>query len=183
MTFLLPPGIKGLNSLIDPEFQVFFHAHRNHILLRESSLKHIFVNTLLLNQLSIWNFAGFHEAPKYKKTRLIMYAKFTILSWVGGRLFFIMFSFLGRTRVIIYWYNTFNVCFEHTFGFSLHCMKSVQIRCFFWPVFSCIQSGYRKIQIRKSSVFGHFSRSVKLILDVKGSSPNFACNIQQIQVS
>ena len=52
-------------------------------------------------------------------------------------------------------------------------MKSVQIRRFFWSVFSCvrtelliygvnlrIQSEYRKIRTRKTSVFGHFSRSV-----------------------
>ena len=36
---------------------------------------------------------------------------------------------------------------------SLYCVKSVQIRSFFWPVFFCIRT-------RKNSVFGHFSRSV-----------------------
>ena len=30
---------------------------------------------------------------------------------------------------------------------------------FFWSVFSCIQSEYRKIQTRKNFVFGYFSRS------------------------
>ena len=52
-----------------------------------------------------------------------------------------------------------------------HCVKSVEIRSFFWSVFSCIrteygvysvnlriQSKYRKIRTRKISVFGHFSR-------------------------
>ena len=52
-------------------------------------------------------------------------------------------------------------------------MKSVQIRIFFWSVFSStwtqseiysvnlrIHSKYRKIRTRKNSVFGHFSRSV-----------------------
>ena len=34
---------------------------------------------------------------------------------------------------------------------NTHCMKSVQIRSFFWSVFSCIQT-------RKNSVFGNFSR-------------------------
>ena len=38
----------------------------------------------------------------------------------------------------------------------------VQIRSFFWSVFSCIQSEYKKIRTRKTSIFGHFSRSVKL---------------------
>ena len=53
-----------------------------------------------------------------------------------------------------------------------HCMKSVQIRSYFWsyfPIFGlnteryevslCIQSECRKIRTRKHSVFGHFSRS------------------------
>ena len=53
-----------------------------------------------------------------------------------------------------------------------YCVKSVQIRSFFWSVFSCIRTKYgdllrkspysvrnRKIRTRKNSVFGHFSRS------------------------
>ena len=50
-----------------------------------------------------------------------------------------------------------------------HCVKSVQIRRFFWSVISRIrteygvslriQSKYEKIQTRKNSVFGHFLRS------------------------
>ena len=32
---------------------------------------------------------------------------------------------------------------------------------FFWSVFSCIRTEYRKIRTRKNSVFGHFSRSEK----------------------
>ena len=38
---------------------------------------------------------------------------------------------------------------------------TVQIRSFFWSVFSRIQSEYKKIRTRKNSVFGHVSRSVK----------------------
>ena len=41
-----------------------------------------------------------------------------------------------------------------------HCAKSVQIRSYFWSVFSCIRIEYRKIRTRNNSVFGHFSRSV-----------------------
>ena len=41
----------------------------------------------------------------------------------------------------------------------IHSVKSVQIRSYFWSVFSCIQSEYRKIQTRNNSLFGHFSRS------------------------
>ena len=53
------------------------------------------------------------------------------------------------------------------------CLKIIQIRSFFWSLFSRIQTEYGeilrisgiqfecgKIQIRKNSVFGHFSRSV-----------------------
>ena len=52
---------------------------------------------------------------------------------------------------------------------SNHCVKSVQIRSFFWSLFSCIrteyedllriQSKYRKIRTRKNSARGHFSSS------------------------
>ena len=41
-----------------------------------------------------------------------------------------------------------------------HYVTSVQIRSFLWSVLSCIRTEYRKIRIRKNSVFGHFSRSV-----------------------
>ena len=51
---------------------------------------------------------------------------------------------------------------------SWHCMKSVQIRSYYWSVFSCIRteygdsrSKYRKIRTRNNSVLGHFSRSVR----------------------
>ena len=62
-----------------------------------------------------------------------------------------------------------------------HCVKFVQIRSFFWSVFSCIRIEYgnllrktkhcmKSTQIRtsKSSVFGHFSRSE--------SQPIFPCS-------
>ena len=45
-------------------------------------------------------------------------------------------------------------------GFFQHCVKSVQIRSFFWSIFSCIRTEYRKMRTRKNSIFGHFSRSV-----------------------
>ena len=41
----------------------------------------------------------------------------------------------------------------------MHWVKSLQIQSFFWSVFSCIWTEYRKIRARKNSVFGHFSRS------------------------
>ena len=43
-----------------------------------------------------------------------------------------------------------------------HCVKSAQIRSFFWSVFSCIWTEFREVRTRKNSVFGLFSRSVKL---------------------
>ena len=51
-------------------------------------------------------------------------------------------------------------------------MKSVQIRSFFWSVFSCIQSKQRKIGTRKNSVFGHFSRSVINLLHNTQNQPS-----------
>ena len=39
----------------------------------------------------------------------------------------------------------------------LHCVKSAQIRSYFWSVFSCIRTEYRKIRTRNNSVFGHYS--------------------------
>ena len=44
----------------------------------------------------------------------------------------------------------------------MHCVKSVQIRSYFWSVFCCIRAEYRKIQTRNKSVFGHFSCSAGL---------------------
>ena len=41
----------------------------------------------------------------------------------------------------------------------MNCMKSVQIRGFFWSVFSCIWTEYGKTRTMKISIFGHFSLS------------------------
>ena len=43
---------------------------------------------------------------------------------------------------------------------SCHCVNSVQIRSFFWSVFSCTGTEYRKIRTRKNYIFGNFSRGV-----------------------
>ena len=46
---------------------------------------------------------------------------------------------------------------------SMYKHSSLREKCpnaeFFWSVFSCIRTEYRKIPTRKNSVFGHFSRS------------------------
>ena len=44
------------------------------------------------------------------------------------------------------------------------CVKSVQIRSYFWSVFSRFDSEYRNMQTRNNSLFEHFSRSVYVIL-------------------
>ena len=45
--------------------------------------------------------------------------------------------------------------------FLIQCVKSVQIRSYFWSVIPCIrnQSEYRKIRTRNNSVFGNLSHS------------------------
>ena len=55
--------------------------------------------------------------------------------------------------------NQICICMITTDSHTIHFVKSVQIRGYFWSVFSCIQSEYRKIQTRNNSAFGHFSSS------------------------
>ena len=50
--------------------------------------------------------------------------------------------------------------FSYLLSVFLPLRKSVQIRIYFWSVFSCIQSEYRKIRTTNNSAFGHFPRSV-----------------------
>ena len=56
---------------------------------------------------------------------------------------------------------------------QMHCAKNVQIRSFFWSIFSCIRTEYRKIRTRKNSIFGLFSRSDTL-------SRNFSCSKSEL---
>ena len=42
-----------------------------------------------------------------------------------------------------------------------HCVKSVQIRSYFWSIISCICTEYTKIRTTNNSIFGHFSRSAE----------------------
>ena len=44
-----------------------------------------------------------------------------------------------------------NICLQ------IYCVNSVQIRIFFWSIFSHIRTEYGKIRTRKNSVLGHFS--------------------------
>ena len=65
-----------------------------------------------------------------------------------------------QTKKLILWSISSGMIFWY--------VKSLQIRSYFWFVFSCIQTvflysciqaKYRKIRSRNNSVFGHFSRS------------------------
>ena len=66
-------------------------------------------------------------------------------------------------------YRTYNICSNYTnlhqeiVCLQSHCMKSVQICSYFWSVFSCIQSEYRKLRTRNKSLVGHFSRNNYLL--------------------
>ena len=57
--------------------------------------------------------------------------------------------FLNLTQILIFQQNVLQE----------HCVKSVQIESYFWSVFSCIRSEYRKIRTKNNSVFGHVLRS------------------------
>ena len=50
-----------------------------------------------------------------------------------------------------------------------HCVKSVQIRSYFWSLFSCIRTECRKIRTRNNSVFGQFSRSEYFVEETANS--------------
>ena len=86
------------------------------------------------------------------------------------------FIYLKIYTLYIYILDCFiylKICTFHIWHFDIHCVKSVQIRCFLWSVLSRIwteygeirsislriQSEYGKIRTRKNSVFGNFSRS------------------------
>ena len=61
-------------------------------------------------------------------------------------------------KVIVIWKEAMEKF--RRFIWKTHCVKSVQIRSFFWSVFSCIRTEYRKIRTRKYSVCGHFSSTI-----------------------
>ena len=54
------------------------------------------------------------------------------------------------------------VMFIFSFVDFSHCVKSVQIQSYFWSIFFCIRTEYRKIPTRNNYVFRHFSRSVNV---------------------
>ena len=76
------------------------------------------------------------------------------------------FIYTSEWRVKVKLFLTFKENQSHTRECRVHthCVKNVQIRNFFWSVFSRIQSEYGKIRTRKNSVFGHFSRRDSLKL-------------------
>ena len=67
--------------------------------------------------------------------------------------------------------NYFNLHCKSIYWFMYYekktCVKSVQIRSYFWSVYSCTRTEYRKIRTRSDSVFGHFSRSKSGALQIR----------------
>ena len=60
-------------------------------------------------------------------------------------------------------YEQMIILFEYFWGSGQSlCVKSVQILSFFWSIFSCFRTEYRKIRTRNNFIFGHFSRSQSL---------------------
>ena len=73
-------------------------------------------------------------------------------------------AFWGAALIGGRWYLEGGVYFDLSVNDAVlirrwHCVKSVQIRSFFWSIFSCIRTEYMKIRTRKNSVFGYFSRT------------------------
>ena len=71
----------------------------------------------------------------------------------------------GVTKLKCIW-NTLPEKCPNTGVTKLKCIwNTLREKCsnmeFFWSVFSCIWTEYGKIRARKSSMFGHFSRSDK----------------------
>ena len=92
-----------------------------------------------------------------RQLHLISLCYLCISVWCGITLIEIWPGILRREG----WkYFTRKIEHHSWFLFSSHCLKSVQIRSFFWFVFSYIWTEYKKIPSRKNSVFGHFLRSV-----------------------
>ena len=53
----------------------------------------------------------------------------------------------------------FPICDSFNHEIKSYLRTAWKIRSYFWSVFPCIQSEYRKILTRNNSVFGHFLRS------------------------
>ena len=85
---------------------------------------------------------------------------------------FSIFEFSSRCKSHIHTYSFF------TF---LSCLKSVQIRSYFWSIFSCIQSKYRKIWTRNNYIFGQFSLSDIFIVPKK-KEININTNMQKYEI-
>ena len=66
------------------------------------------------------------------------------------------------TLLKVTWFPTFLILSNGL----LHCVKSVQIRSYFWSVFSRMRTEYREILCtRNNSIFGHFPRSAYALLN------------------
>ena len=70
----------------------------------------------------------------------------------------VLFNWLYFGKIVLS-YSLLNLTCKLCLIGDIHCVKSVQRRSYFWSVFSCIRTEYRKIRTRNNSVFGHFSQS------------------------
>ena len=58
----------------------------------------------------------------------------------------------------------------------------VQIRSYFWSVFSCIRTEYGKIRTRNNSVFGDFSRSgICDTFDYQNIQPRYSTDLRRMK--
>ena len=116
----------------------------------------------------------------YKTLYLKCLTWFWIYFWIT--LFVLPWFWEGYSGLLIICQTDYSIYFKlgifpwfrsHTWKYNIqankrltmHCVKSVQIRSYFWSIYIvnlCIQSEQRKIRTRNNSVFGHFSRSERL---------------------
>ena len=119
---------------------------------------------------SVWNSSSLRNT---NSTKSFFLSHFQDNLWEGG------LGTIGDTKLRAKnqewwekWLRTMHCLKNSIFVRNFHCSKNVQIRSFFWSVFSRIRTKYRdsrgkpsysvkygKLRSRKNSVFGHFSCS------------------------
>ena len=98
---------------------------------------------------------SFQKIQRIFRTHLLIFI--IILSFYHFIIIIILCWFIVIfCKTLEWWYDLYNFLNDlNLLNWKLcHCMKSVQIRSFFWSVISCIQFGYRKMRTRKNSVLG-----------------------------
>ena len=98
--------------------------------------------------------------------------KFSLTEEILNGRFYVLCSEIFVRPLTMFEKKLFKTLFVSWSCHYLHCLKCVQIRSYFWSVFSCIRTKYdiysvnlriqfecRKIRTRNNTVFGQFSRS------------------------